>query len=45
MSANRPGRPGFATAGLDLASVIPIRDEIRARVEQLMASLGITARA
>ena len=28
-------------AGLDVADVIPIRDEIRARVEVLMASLGI----
>ncbi|MGH9134659.1 MAG: arsenate reductase ArsC [Ilumatobacteraceae bacterium] len=28
-------------AGLDVAEVIPIRDEIRARVEELMASLGI----
>ena len=28
-------------AGLDVADVIPIRDEIRARVEGLMASLGI----
>ena len=27
-------------AGLDLAAVRPIRDEIRGRVEQLMASLG-----
>jgi arsenate reductase (thioredoxin) len=30
-------------AGQDVAAVIPIRDDIRARVEQLMASLGITA--
>ncbi|HWM15973.1 MAG TPA: hypothetical protein VNP97_05240, partial [Microbacterium sp.] len=29
-------------AGQDVAAVIPIRDDIRARVEQLMASLGIT---
>jgi len=28
-------------AGLDVTEVIPIRDEIRARVEALMASLGI----
>jgi arsenate reductase len=28
-------------AGLDVESVRPIRDEIRARVEQLMASLGV----
>jgi len=28
-------------AGHDVASVRPIRDEIRARVETLMASLGI----
>ena len=28
-------------AGLDVADVIPIRDEIRARVEGLLASLGI----
>ena len=32
-------------AGKGIESVRPIRDEIRARVEQLMASLGITARA
>jgi protein-tyrosine-phosphatase len=30
-------------AGRDVAAVIPIRDDIRLRVEQLMASLGITA--
>lgn len=30
-------------AGRDVAGVIPIRDDIRLRVEQLMASLGITA--
>jgi arsenate reductase (thioredoxin) len=30
-------------AGLDVAAVRPVRDEIRRRVEQLMASLGITA--
>jgi arsenate reductase (thioredoxin) len=30
-------------AGRDVAAVIPIRDDIRHRVEQLMASLGITA--
>ena len=30
-------------AGKDVAAVIPIRDDIRLRVEQLMASLGITA--
>jgi arsenate reductase (thioredoxin) len=30
-------------AGQDVAAVIPIRDDIRHRVEQLMASLGITA--
>ena len=30
-------------AGRDLAAVVPIRDAIRTRVEQLMASLGITA--
>ena len=30
-------------AGHDVAAVRPIRDEIRLRVEQLMASLGITA--
>jgi arsenate reductase (thioredoxin) len=29
-------------AGRDVAAVIPIRDDIRLRVEQLMASLGIT---
>ena len=29
-------------AGQDVAAVIPIRDDIRARVEQLMASLAIT---
>ena len=29
-------------AGLDVAAVRPVRDEIRLRVEQLMASLGIT---
>ena len=32
-------------AGRDVAAVISIRDEIRVRVEQLMASLGITATA
>jgi arsenate reductase len=30
-------------AGRDLAAVRPLRDEIRARVEQLMASLGVAA--
>ena len=30
-------------AGRDVAAVRPIRDEIRVRVEELMASLGITA--
>lgn len=30
-------------AGRDIAAVIRIRDDIRQRVEQLMASLGITA--
>ena len=30
-------------AGQDVAAVIPIRDDIRLRVEQLMASLGVTA--
>jgi protein-tyrosine-phosphatase len=30
-------------AGRDVAAVIPIRDDIRLRVEQLMASLGINA--
>jgi arsenate reductase len=30
-------------AGRDVAAVIPIRDDIRLRVEQLMASLGIRA--
>jgi arsenate reductase (thioredoxin) len=30
-------------AGLDLGAVRPIRDEIRARVEHLMAELGVTA--
>ena len=30
-------------AGRDVAAVIPIRDDIRLRVEQLMASLGISA--
>ena len=28
-------------AGRDVAAVIPIRDDIRARVEQLMTSLGV----
>ena len=28
-------------AGLDVQAVIPIRDDIRVRVEELMASLGI----
>jgi arsenate reductase (thioredoxin) len=32
-------------AGRDVAATIPIRDEIRVRVEQLMASLGITTTA
>ena len=32
-------------AGRDVAAVRPIRDEIRLRVEELMASLGITAAA
>jgi arsenate reductase len=30
-------------AGRDVAAVRPIRDEIRRRVEQLMASLGVAA--
>ena len=30
-------------AGRDVAAVIPIRDDIRSRVEQLMISLGVTA--
>jgi arsenate reductase len=30
-------------AGLDVEAVIPIRDEIRSRVEQLMTSLGVDA--
>jgi protein-tyrosine-phosphatase len=32
-------------AGRDVADVVPIRDEIRARVEQLLVSLGVTVGA
>jgi protein-tyrosine-phosphatase len=32
-------------AGLDVDAVVPIRDDIRTRVEQLMASLGVTVSA